>query len=88
MAGNYNFGGYINDDNKYRLADELDVSLPHVTVEALLCLRYGIETGKKIYADLSRLAHKAAEKNGGEPGLIFDDKGGHFVSFHDRDLEQ
>lgn len=82
--GNYDFGGHINDDNKFRLADELGVSEKHMTVRTLLVVRYGVEMGKKIYEDLARMANKAAEQNGGEPGLIFDDNGGHFVSFHDR----
>jgi hypothetical protein len=30
---------------------------------------------------------KAAKENGGEPGLIFTEDGGQFVSFHDRSNE-
>ena len=83
-ARNFDFGGYINDENRYAEVDELGVTEDHLTVKALLRMKYGNGLGATIYKDLSRLADKAAEQNGGEPGLIFTEDGGHFVSFHDR----
>jgi hypothetical protein len=80
---NFDFGGYINDDNRYREADEIGPAEKHMTVQALLQMKYGKRLGGSIYRDLARLAGKAAEQNGGEPGLIFTEGGGHFVSFHD-----
>jgi len=79
---NFDFGGYINDDNRYREADEIGPAEKHMTVQALLQMKYGKRLGGAIYRDLARLAGKAAEQHGGEPGLIFTADGGHFVSFH------
>lgn len=83
-ARNFDFGGYINDENRYAEVDELGVTEDHLTVKALLRMKYGKGLGASIYKDLSRLAGKAAKQNGGEPGLLFTEDGGHFVSFHDR----
>lgn len=82
-ARNFDFGGYINDENRYAEVDELGVTEDHLTVRALLQLKYGKKLGVAIYKDLARLGKKAANQNGGEPGLIFTEDGGHFVSFHD-----
>lgn len=79
---NFDFGGYINDENRYAEVDELGVTEDHLTVQGLLQIKYGKSLGTSIYRSLARLANKAAAQNGGEPGLIFTEDGGHFVSFH------
>lgn len=84
-ARNFDFGGYINEENHYAEVDELGATEDHLTVQALLQLKYGRVLGSSIYKDLARLANKAARQNGGEPGLIFTEDGGHFVSFHNRE---
>lgn len=80
---NFDFWGHINEENRYATVDELGATEDHLTVQGLLQLKYGKNLGTAIYKSLARLAHKAAQQNGGEPGLIFTDDGGHFVSFHD-----
>lgn len=87
MPRNFDFEGHIDDDNRNETSDVLGNTEHHVTVEGLLKLKFGKLRGKAIYRELQRVAFKAAETNGGEPGLIFDEKGGHFVSFHRNDLE-
>lgn len=84
---NFDFGGYINDDNRYREADDLGAAEKHVTVRTLLQMKYGKRLGTAIYRDLERVAEKAAAHNGGEPGLIFTAGGGNFVSFHDTNAD-
>lgn len=82
-ARNFDFGRHINDENRYAEVDELGVTEEHLTVRSLLQMKYGNRLGEVIYKDLSRLAKKAAKQSGGEPGLLFTEDGGHFVSFHD-----
>jgi len=54
----------------------------HTTVKGLLMLKFGRVRGTAIYRELARIAQKAANEAGGVPGLIFNDDGGEFVSFH------
>jgi len=80
---NFDFGGYIDDENVNE--DEPDTGYEeYLTVEALLQLKFGERRGSKIYKLLMRFGQKAAEENGGEPGLLFTEDGGEFVSFHNR----
>lgn len=82
-ANNFDFGGYIDDENVNE--DEQDIGYEeYLTVEALLQLKFGDRRGSKIYKLLMRFGQKAAEENGGEPGLLFTEDGGEFVSFHNR----
>lgn len=83
-AKNFDFDG-INDDNRYEERDNLGVTENHVTVETFLHLKFGKARGRTIYQTLKKTAMKAAEENGGLPGIIFDDDGGQFVSFHQND---
>lgn len=57
----------------------------HTTVKGLLMLKFGQIKGRAIYRELARIAQKAADEAGGVPGLIFNDDGGEFVSFHPND---
>jgi len=85
-TNNFDFGGYIDDENLNE--DEADVGYEeYLTVEALLQLKFGERRGSKIYKLLMRFGQKAAEENGGEPGLLFTKDGGEFVSFHNRNPE-
>jgi hypothetical protein len=79
---NFDFGGFIDDDN---LHEEEDCGFEeYLTVHALLCLKYGDKRGNSIYQLLAKFAKRAAaEAGGGDPGLLFTDDGGEFVSFHD-----
>lgn len=80
---NFDFGGFIDDENVNE--DAADVGYEeYLTVEALLQLKFGERRGSKIYKLLMRFGKKAAEQNGGEPGLLFTEDGGEFVSFHNR----
>ncbi len=79
-SNNFDFGDYIDDDNKYE--DTPQSFDEHLSVRGILCMKYGDARGKAIYRTLRSLALQAAKENGGEPGLIFTDDGGHFVSFH------
>ena len=80
---NIDFGGFIDDDNMYEDdVDELGFE-EYLTVEALLCLKYGDKRGRAIYKLLAKYARRATADMGGEPGLIFDEDGGEFVSFDD-----
>ena len=45
-------------------------------------MKFGKLKGRAIYRELAHIANKAALENGGVPGLIFNDDGGEFVSFH------
>ena len=83
---NFDFGGFIDDENLNE--DEPDVGYEeYLTVEALLQLKFGERRGSKIYKMLMRFAKKAAEENGGEPGLLFTQDGGEFVSFHNKNSD-
>lgn len=87
MNGNFDFGGFIDDDNKYQEADSMDSFEQALSVRGVLCMKYGDARGQSIYRTLLRMAMKAARENGGEPGLIFTEDGGQFVSFHDKSSE-
>lgn len=86
-TSNFDFGGFIDDENVNE--DEADVGYEeYLTVEALLQLKFGDRRGSKIYKLLMRFGEKAAQENGGEPGLLFTKDGGEFVSFHNRNPDQ
>lgn len=86
-TSNFDFGGFIDDENLHE--DEADVGYEeYLTVEALLQLKFGERRGAKIYKLLMRFGEKAAQENGGEPGLLFTKDGGEFVSFHNRNPDQ
>lgn len=86
-TSNFDFGGFIDDENLHE--DEADVGYEeYLTVEALLQLKFGERRGSKIYKLLMRFGEKAAQENGGEPGLLFTKDGGEFVSFHNRNPDQ
>lgn len=82
MRGNFDFGGFIDDENKNEEADSTSAFEDGLSVRGVLCMKYGPIRGKSIYKTLLRMGMKAARENGGEPGLIFTEDGGHFVSFH------
>ena len=81
---NFDFEGFIDDENRFEESDDMSSFEDQLSVEGLLRIKFGPVRGKAIYSTLSRLAQKAAAENGGEPGLIFTEDGGHFVSFHQR----
>lgn len=90
MPSNFDFGGFINDDNRFEEADDMSSFEDQLSVEAVLKMKFG-DKGKRVYATLCRLAKKAAANDGGAPGIIFTEDGGQFVSFHnagDRDYDE
>jgi hypothetical protein len=86
MTPNFDFEGHIDDDNRYEMTDELGGVEKHLTVFGFLSLKFG-KKGKTIYRQLERIAMRAAETNGGSPGILFDNDGGQFVSFHPNEFE-
>ncbi|NDD52367.1 hypothetical protein EBZ39_00545 [bacterium] len=81
-AKNFEFDNF-DDDAPY---DPVPESVEkNVTVESLLTLKFGKIRGRAIYRELARVANRAAQENGGLPGLIFNQAGGEFVSFHPND---
>lgn len=82
-AQNFDFGGHIDDENRYTEADDLGDTEKHLTVKALLCLKHGSCRGLKIYADLERMAKRVAREHGGDPAIVFSPDGGRFVSLTD-----
>jgi hypothetical protein len=82
---NMDFGGFIDDDNPYEEDNVEEGYEEYLTVEALLCIKFGDRRGAAIYKMLKKYATRAAEAagDGGEPGLLFNDDGGEFVSFTD-----
>lgn len=82
---NFDFDSDHSEDEPYDpLSDAVE---GQVTVEALLVLKFGKIKGRAIYRELSRVAHKAAQEAGGLPGLLFNNDGGEFVSFHGEEKE-
>lgn len=83
-ANNFDFGGEITDDNRSSYdCDEASMN-PHVTVLSGLQTYCGRTQGGRIYGFLARMAGRAAKENGGQAGILFDDDGGCFVSFHNQ----
>ncbi|NBT75165.1 hypothetical protein EBZ80_21425 [bacterium] len=81
---NMDFGGFIDDENPYEDENAEEGYEEYLTVEALLCVKFGDQRGAKIYRVLKKYATRAAQElDGGEPGLLFNDEGGEFVSFTD-----
>ena len=82
---NFDFGGFLNDDNLYADENEEAGFEEYLTVKALLCLKYGDKHGKSIFRLLNKYAKRAVQAAGmrGEPGILFDGEGGEFVSFSD-----
>lgn len=83
-ADNFNFDGDLDGESWREEAGYTGAFEKHLTVEHILCLKFGKERGRSIYRSLAEIAEKAAQENGGEPGLIFNESGGEFVSFHQR----
>lgn len=79
---NFDFDSYDSEEPVDPLPEAVE---KHTTVRGLLMLKYGPTKGRAIYYDLERIAQKAADEAGGVPGLIFNDDGGEFVSFHPND---
>ena len=78
----FDFDGSIDDDNVND--DEPDVGYEeYLTVEALLQLKFGERRGTRTYKLLMRFGNRAAQQNGGTPGLLLTEDGGEFVSFHE-----
>ena len=81
---NFDFGGRFNSSNLYKSEDAGFEE--YLTVEALLCLKFGDDRGHAIYALLCKYAIKAAKKTGGGiPGFLLRSDGGEFISFHGSD---
>ena len=82
---NFDFGGFINDENPYEEESAEEGYEEYLTVEALLCLKFGDKRGAAIYKLLRKYATRAAKEagDGGEPGLLFNEDGGEFVNFRD-----
>jgi hypothetical protein len=86
---NFDFGGFIDDENPYEDDNEEEGYEEYLTVEALLCVKFGDRRGARIYKLLKKYATRAAQAlDGGEPGLIFNDDGGEFVSFMDNAIAE
>ena len=80
----FDFGGRFNSDNLYESEDAGFEE--YLTVEALLCLKFGDDRGHAIYALLCKYAIKAAKKTGGGiPGFLLRSDGGEFIGFHGSD---
>lgn len=79
---NFDFDGFDSDEPVDPLPESVE---KHTTVEGLLVLKFGKLRGRAIYRELARIASRAADEAGGVPGLIFNDAGGEFVSFHPND---
>lgn len=79
---NFDFGNFIDDDNKAAYDVDVGAVSPHLTVLSGLQKFCGRSQGREIYGFLSRMAGRAAHENGGLPGILFDESGGCFVSFH------
>ena len=80
-TNNFDFGGFIDDDNP-------DFETEHgfeeyLSVKALLQLKLGKVQGRRVYDMLEKIANETTEENGGRPGILFSEDGGEFVSFHD-----
>jgi hypothetical protein len=86
---NFDFGGFIDDENPHDDENVEEGYEEYLTVEALLCLKFGDRRGASIYKLLRKYATRAAEEagGGGEPGLLFNDDGGEFVNFRDSVIE-
>lgn len=81
-SNNFDFGGDIDDNNRSAYDCDAQALNPHITVLAGLQTYCGRTQGRQIYGFLSRMADRAAQENGGQAGILFDDDGGCFVSFH------
>lgn len=79
---NFDFDGHDADEPIDPISEAVE---KHVTVESLLVLKFGKIKGRMIYRELSKIANRAATEAGGLPGIVFNDDGGEFVSFHPND---
>ena len=82
---NFDFGNFINDENPHEEENAEEGYEEYLTVEALLCLKFGDRRGAAVYKLLRKYATRASKEagGGGEPGLLFNDDGGEFVNFCD-----
>lgn len=81
---NFDFCWHGNGDNLHESEDAGFEE--YLTVEALLCLKFGDDRGHAIYALLRKYAINAAKTTGnGIPGLLLRSDGGEFISFHGSD---
>lgn len=77
---NFDFGGHIDDENKFEempmTTEEEDCMSPY----GVLCASLGRLRARKIFATLEKIARRVADKHGGKPAIVFETDGGEFVS--------
>lgn len=79
-SDNFDFGGNIADDQDVNPLELTESEETAFSVYGLLVARLGYARGKDVYEALLRVANKASEQHGGQPGILFDVEGGRFVA--------
>lgn len=77
---NFDFGGHIDDENKF---DELPLTEAEencMSPYGILCASLGRLRARKIFAALEKVARRVADEKGGKPAILFEHDGGEFVA--------
>lgn len=79
-SNNFDFGGNIDADRDVNPQNPSESEETALSVYGLLIAYCGYTRGKCAYDALLRVANKASEQHGGQPGIMFDVEGGRFVA--------
>lgn len=84
---NFDFGGYIDDDNKF---EEMPLSKAEENVLSpygVLCAKLGRVRARTLFSTLEDIARRISDEKGGTPAIVFNKRGGQFVTILEADDE-
>lgn len=77
---NFDFGGYINDDNKFEDTPLTDAEEKCLSPYGVFCAKLGRVKARQLYSVLLKISKKHSDESGGRPAILLDEDGGEFVS--------
>jgi hypothetical protein len=80
---NFDFGGFIDDDNKFEELPLTEVEENCLSPYGILCAMLGRVQARKAYARLVKIAQRISDVKGGRPAILLDEDGGEFVTIHE-----
>ena len=82
MTTNFDFGGHINDENKYEEMPLSEAEEDCLSPYGVLCAKIGRLRARSVFETFTRIARRITVNQGGRPAILLDTDGGEFVSIH------
>lgn len=80
---NFDFGSFIDDDNKFEETPLTEAEENCLSPYGVLCAMLGRLRARKVYNRLTSVAQRISEAKGGRPAILLDEDGGEFVTIHE-----